>query len=47
MKHAYLFDIDGVLCEPQRPMTAEMAHAVHKLSGDTFLVTGNGYTKAI
>lgn len=46
---ALLLDIDGVVCEPQQPMTKEMDHVLRKINGETmevFFVTGNSYTKA-
>jgi hydroxymethylpyrimidine pyrophosphatase-like HAD family hydrolase len=49
MRHCWLFDIDGVLCEPQQPMNQKMADALRALwlKGGLYFVTGNNYVKAI
>lgn len=49
-KHCWLFDIDGVLCEPQQTISQAVTNALNGIdpSGKSiFLVTGNTYTKAV
>lgn len=46
---AILLDIDGVVCEPQQPISKKMDHVLRSINGTTaevFFVTGNSYTKA-
>lgn len=47
MKHAYLFDVDGVLCEPQQKMNEEVQRRLESFCCPVFFVTGNSYTKAM
>lgn len=50
MKHAYLFDIDGVLCEPQQPCAPDIIEKLLSLSKEhnhIYLVTGNSFTKSV
>lgn len=46
---AFLFDIDGVLNEPQQPVGAEMRRRLEQLAfhHHVYFVTGNGFTKSI
>lgn len=46
MKHAFLFDIDGVLCEPQQPAPWELLNHIDMMNSFVFLVTGNSFTKS-
>ncbi len=47
MKRAFLFDIDGVLCEPQQRIDKKVYDRIAELGPFVFMVTGNGYLKAI
>lgn len=49
--HVLLLDIDGVVCEPQTPITEDMAQKINLIhyvtKGRVYYVTGNTYTKAV
>jgi hydroxymethylpyrimidine pyrophosphatase-like HAD family hydrolase len=44
-----LLDIDGVICEPQTPVSDTMQGALHRLSRhyQVYFVTGNNYVKTV
>ena len=48
-KKCFLFDIDGVLCDPQQPISAAMKTAVNSIARTSmvYFVTGNSMTKSI
>lgn len=53
-KH-FLFDIDGVLCTPQKPISSQMENILQRLDKHlrmiyrkrVYMVTGNSHTKAV
>jgi hypothetical protein len=49
LNHVFLFDIDGVLCEPQSEVDSNILAALLTLQDDypVYLVTGNSYTKSV